>query len=73
MPSTPFSGVRISWLIVARKTDLASFAAAAACSRSVASARACRSAEREPARLRRAVKIRLPSATAAHATAPIAP
>ena len=30
MPSTPFSGVRISWLMVARKRDLASLAASAA-------------------------------------------
>ena len=29
MPSTPFSGVRISWLIVARKRVLASLAASA--------------------------------------------
>jgi hypothetical protein len=34
MPSTPFIGVRISWLIVARNVDLASFAASAASVRS---------------------------------------
>ena len=31
MPSTPFMGVRISWLMVARKRLLASFADSAAC------------------------------------------
>jgi len=30
MPSTPFIGVRISWLIVARKVDLARLACSAA-------------------------------------------
>ena len=30
MPSTPFIGVRISWLMVARKCDFAWFAASAA-------------------------------------------
>ena len=29
MPSTPFSGVRISWLIIAKKVPLARFAASA--------------------------------------------
>ena len=29
VPSTPYSGVRISWLIVARKVDLASLALSA--------------------------------------------
>ena len=40
MPSTPFSGVRISWLIVARKLLFARFAASAfsfACSSTCAS------------------------------------
>ena len=39
MPSTPFSGVRISWLMLARKTDfwrLASLARVTAASRSAA-------------------------------------
>jgi len=31
MPSTPFIGVRISWLIVARNCDLAALAASARC------------------------------------------
>ena len=31
MPSTPFMGVRISWLMVARNLDLAALAASAAC------------------------------------------
>ena len=29
MPMTPFMGVRISWLMLARKSDLARFAASA--------------------------------------------
>jgi hypothetical protein len=35
MPSTPFSGVRISWLIEARKFDFATVAASACCLASI--------------------------------------
>ena len=42
MPSTPFKGVLISWLMLARKVDLARLAASAA-SFATCSAWACRS------------------------------
>ena len=38
IPMTPFSGVRISWLIVARNSDLARLAASASCRRRAISA-----------------------------------
>ena len=42
MPSTPFIGVRISWLMVARNSDLARCAASAASFARRSSSSACR-------------------------------
>ena len=41
MPSTPFSGVRISWLIEARKFDFATVAASACCFASISASSCC--------------------------------